>query len=69
MMAMNMKINSYYEILRQPTQYIAVTDKIGKNLSLQSGFEKSVCFITNCGMRCGKLMFIGNGASASYRAI
>ena len=64
-MAMNGKINSYYETLRQLTQCIAVTDKTGRNLAVQSGFEKSIRLITVCRKHGGKLMFIGNGASAS----
>lgn len=65
MKTMNKKINSYYGILRQLTQNITVTDKTGKNLDLQSGFEKAVSLITACGKHDGKLIFIGNGASAS----
>lgn len=60
-----MKINSYYAALRKLTQCITITDKAGKNLGLQSGFEKAINLITACGKHGGKLMFIGNGASAS----
>lgn len=66
-MAMNMtkKISSYYEILRQLTRDISVTDNVGRSLDLESGIEKVAHLLTKCG-RCGKkLMFIGNGASAS----
>jgi len=62
---MTWKINSYYEILNRLTQHIAVTDKTGRSMDIQSGFEKSVCLLTECGKSDGKLMFIGNGASAS----
>jgi D-sedoheptulose 7-phosphate isomerase len=60
-----MQISSCYDALRQLTQGIAITDKSGKNIELQSGFEKFVRFVTACGKYGGKLMFIGNGASAS----
>lgn len=44
---------------------MVVTDKTGRKIDLQSGFEKVACLITACGKRDGKLIFIGNGASAS----
>jgi D-sedoheptulose 7-phosphate isomerase len=60
-----MKIVAYYQILRQLTQGIVVTDRSGKKLNLQSGFEKSIRLINICRKNGRKLMFIGNGASAS----
>lgn len=62
---MDKKINSYYEILRKLTQSITVTDKTGKKLGLEAGFRGAIDLITLCGKRRGKLIFIGNGASAS----
>lgn len=62
---MKRKISFYYGVLRKLTQNTAVTDKVGRNLDLESGFEKTVRVVTACGKRGGKLMFIGNGASAS----
>lgn len=59
------KIDSYYAILRRLTQDITVTDKTGRTLALQPGFEKIISLLNACGKRKGKLMFIGNGASAS----
>jgi D-sedoheptulose 7-phosphate isomerase len=44
---------------------MSVIDNKGDSLELQSGFEKVVGLITSCGKRGGKLIFIGNGASAS----
>jgi len=60
-----MKIDAYYQVLRQLTQEIAVTDKSGKKLNLQLGFEKSIRLINVCAKLGRKLIFIGNGASAS----
>jgi D-sedoheptulose 7-phosphate isomerase len=60
-----MKIDAYYQILRQLTQGIVVTDRSGKKLNLQSGFEKTVRLINICRKNGRKLIFIGNGASAS----
>ncbi len=65
MRVMVKKINSYYRILRRLTQSIAVTDKAGRAMCLQSGVERIVRFATKCGKSGGKLIFIGNGASAS----
>lgn len=60
-----MKIDSYYKILRRLTQNIILTDKTGKILGLQCGFEKVVSLLSICGKGKRKLIFIGNGASAS----
>ncbi len=65
MMNMNRGISSYYETLRQLTKNIVVTDQAGKNVNLEFGFEKVTRLIIACGKRGKKLMFIGNGASAS----
>jgi D-sedoheptulose 7-phosphate isomerase len=62
---MKRKIGFYYGKLRMLTESMVVTDKTGRNLDLDSGFEKIVRLVTACGRRGGKLMFIGNGASAS----
>lgn len=62
---MKRKISFYYEMLRKLTQAMVVTDNMGRRLDLESGFQETVCLITACGKRGGKLMFIGNGASAS----
>ena len=65
MMNMNKEINSYYETLRWLTQNIAVMDKEGKDVDLKLGFQKAIGLITACGKRGKKMIFIGNGASAS----
>jgi len=65
MMNIRKEINSYYETLRRLTNNITVTDKAGKDLDFESGLGKTVTLITTCGKRGKKLMFIGNGASAS----
>lgn len=62
---MSKKINSYYDTLRRLTRSMIVTDKAGGAMDLQSAVDKTVRFVTTCGKRRGKLMFIGNGASAS----
>lgn len=62
---MKIKISSYYDTLRKLTVSMIVTDKTGRKLDLQSGFKKAVHLIISCRKRKGKLMFIGNGASAS----
>lgn len=62
---MNKQINSYYAALRKLTRSMSVIDKKGDSLELQSGFEKVISLIICCGKRGGKLIFIGNGASAS----
>ena len=62
---MKSKKNPYYEILTTLIQNMSVTDKAGKALDLQTGLEKAVALIRACGKRGRKLMFIGNGASAS----
>jgi D-sedoheptulose 7-phosphate isomerase len=65
MMNIRKEINSYYEVLRRLTKDIAVTDKIGKDLDFEPGLEKAIRLINACGKRGSKLIFIGNGASAS----
>jgi len=60
-----MSVDSYYDRLRQLTLKITVTDKAGRELSLQSGFEKALNLIRACRSQGRKLMFVGNGASAS----
>jgi len=59
------EINAYYETLRRLTKNITVTNKAGKDLGFNPGFGKAVSLITICGKRGKKLIFIGNGASAS----
>ena len=59
------KYHSYYETLRELTRNMTVTAKTKKTLSLEYGFAKAVGLITACRRRGGKLIFIGNGASAS----
>lgn len=58
-------ISSYYSNLCDLTRKIAVTDKVGRSLNIQSGFEKSTSILLKCAKRGNKLIFIGNGASAS----
>ncbi len=65
MMNIHKEINSYYETLRQLTQDIVVIDKKGASMDLKTGFKKAIGLITACGKRGKKMMFIGNGASAS----
>jgi D-sedoheptulose 7-phosphate isomerase len=65
MMNIRKGINSYYETLRWLTQNIVVIDKEGKVADLKLGFEKAIDLITARGKRGKKMMFIGNGASAS----
>jgi D-sedoheptulose 7-phosphate isomerase len=59
------KIKSYYEILRKLTQEIFVSGKVGKRFDLGSGVKMAISLIAICGKKGGKLIFIGNGASAS----
>ena len=65
MMNVRKAISSYYETLRRLTQNIAVIDREGKGIDLKLGFKKAIGLITVCGKRGKKMMFIGNGASAS----
>jgi len=65
MMNIRKEISSYYETLSWLTQNISVIDKEGKDVDLKLGFEKAIGLITACGKRGKKMMFIGNGASAS----
>lgn len=60
-----MTISAYYETLRLLTQSIDIFDRSQKRYGLESGFQKVVDMIKDCGKRKNKLMFIGNGASAS----
>lgn len=62
---MNKKIDAYFKTLRQLTEDMVMTDKAGKSLGFNAGFAKAVGLIMDCGKRGGKLIFIGNGASAS----
>jgi D-sedoheptulose 7-phosphate isomerase len=62
---MDKEIRSYYAMLRRLTQRISVTDKAGKRFVLSSGVMMVVRLINACAKNAGKLMFIGNGASAS----
>lgn len=62
---MEKKIKSYYQILQRLVRSIAVTDKKGSDLGLGAGFEEAIGLITGCAKQKKKLIFIGNGASAS----
>lgn len=62
---MSKKIDSYYDVLRGLTQSMIVTNRSGSKMALQSGVDRTIRYVTGCGKRNGKLMFIGNGASAS----
>ncbi|MCX5713060.1 MAG: SIS domain-containing protein [Candidatus Omnitrophica bacterium] len=62
---MKKNIGTYYAKTRKLTRSIAVTNKKGNRFDLESGFKKAIEFITGCAVNGGKLIFIGNGASAS----
>jgi D-sedoheptulose 7-phosphate isomerase len=62
---MDNKINAYFKILRDLTQDMTATNKTGKSLGFSGGLEKAISLITACARRGGKMIFIGNGASAS----
>ncbi|MFA6217326.1 MAG: SIS domain-containing protein [Candidatus Omnitrophota bacterium] len=62
---MHKKIESYYEVLRGLTHNIIITDKTGKVITTQKGFEKIADLFMACALRNKKLIFIGNGASAA----
>ncbi|HOD12714.1 MAG TPA: SIS domain-containing protein [Candidatus Omnitrophota bacterium] len=62
---MENKINSYYETLRALTEKMSAKDSQGRYLSLQQGLERSVRLICVCRKNGRKMIFIGNGASAS----
>lgn len=65
MKSMHKEIELYYVILRRLTQGILVTDMRGKDLDLQLGIKAAVSLIVACSKNGGKLLFVGNGASAS----
>ncbi len=58
-------INGYYGRLRKLTEDIIVSNNSGRILTKQSGFHEAIGLITACGRQGRKLIFIGNGASAS----
>ena len=60
-----MTITSYYQALRQLTQNIAITDLTKKEIGLETGFHRVIGLINVCRKKGKKLIFIGNGASAS----
>jgi D-sedoheptulose 7-phosphate isomerase len=60
-----MTASAYYKTLRFLTQSLDIFDGSGKAYGLDPGFQKAVDMIKGCGKREKKLMFIGNGASAS----
>lgn len=62
---MEKPISEYYLKLKQVIQDISVTDQAGKDLKFEPGLKEAVTLITSCAKAGGKLMFIGNGASAS----
>ncbi len=55
----------YYEKLKDVVDAIGVTDAKRRALPAQKGFDKAAAAVLACGKRGGKLVFIGNGASAS----
>lgn len=65
MMAMEKMLGSYYEMLRGLTRRVAITDKAGHSIGLEQGFKKTIRLLTACAKSGRKLIFIGNGASAS----
>ncbi len=62
---MKNKIYFYYEVLRRLTKKMEVSDKAGKGIDFENGFQMIVRLVNLCAKCGGKLMFIGNGASAS----
>ncbi len=62
---MKNKICLYYQALRKLTQNISVSLKSGSRLDLESGLKEAVRLINDCSIAGNKLIFIGNGASAS----
>lgn len=62
---MDTKTKVYFKTLIHLIQNISVSGKAGKPSNLQSGLDKAIGLIKACGRRGGKLIFIGNGASAS----
>jgi len=62
---MKNKINAYYATLRALTESMSANDQEGRTLGLQKGLEQAVRLISACRKYGGKMIFIGNGASAS----
>jgi D-sedoheptulose 7-phosphate isomerase len=60
-----MKAELYYRVLRELTRNIVVADKSGRSIGTQAGFDKAIMMIKKCAKSGGKLIFIGNGASAA----
>lgn len=59
------RISYYYERLRELTKNIRAVDCSGRDIDLESGFNKAIQLITDCDRRRNKIIFIGNGASAA----
>ncbi|MDD5428819.1 MAG: SIS domain-containing protein [Candidatus Omnitrophica bacterium] len=62
---MDKKISSYFETVRDLTKNIIVTGETASGLGFRDGLKKAISMITACDKRGRKLIFIGNGASAS----
>lgn len=56
---------SFYETLRRLTQEIIYTDAKGSELDISTGIEAAAAWIVQRTAAGGKLMFVGNGASAA----
>ena len=62
---MKQRIFAYRETLKRLLGEIVVTDKAKRKYPFESGVEKTVSLILKCARKGGKLIFIGNGASAA----
>lgn len=62
---MNGRKKSYFDNLKVLIDKIIVTDAAGKIYKFNAAIEMCIGIILNQAKLCGKLMFIGNGASAA----
>ena len=56
---------AFYDTLRALTREIVYTDAAGRTLPLEEGIEAAAAWIVERTAAGGKLMFVGNGASAA----
>ncbi|NJD56286.1 MAG: SIS domain-containing protein [Nitrospirae bacterium] len=57
--------DDYYERMFQTVRALSVTDRSGRELTLQQGIEEAVRIILSRSSSGGTVMFIGNGGSAA----
>lgn len=62
---MKKTVNKYFEALKETFDKVVVTDAGGEIYQLEDAVSKSVEMITESAVSGGKILFIGNGGSAS----